>query len=125
MKIHGYRVNQRGGACLVTIADDAGDESVLTPAHLDPQFEARHSPDGFQWGYAGSGPAELARAILVRVIEEDDRVRHPRCYQSFKAEVISKIRKDEFELDFKAVRQWYEDWLASHETAVERGWMRR
>lgn len=25
----------------------------------------RHSPDGFEWGYEGSGPAELARCILI------------------------------------------------------------
>lgn len=25
----------------------------------------RHSPDGFSWGYAGSGPSELARCLLI------------------------------------------------------------
>jgi uncharacterized protein DUF6166 len=25
----------------------------------------RHSPNGFSWGYAGSGPSELARCILL------------------------------------------------------------
>lgn len=25
----------------------------------------KHSPDGFAWGYGGSGPAELARCILI------------------------------------------------------------
>lgn len=25
----------------------------------------RHSPTGFAWGYAGSGPADLARSLLV------------------------------------------------------------
>ena len=24
-----------------------------------------HSPDGFQWGYGGSGPAQLALALLL------------------------------------------------------------
>lgn len=24
-----------------------------------------HSPDGFEWGYAGSGPSQLALAILL------------------------------------------------------------
>ena len=27
---------------------------------------ARHSPDGFGWGDGGSGPAQLALAILLR-----------------------------------------------------------
>lgn len=25
----------------------------------------RHSPDGFSWGYNGSGPSELARCMLI------------------------------------------------------------
>lgn len=28
-----------------------------------------HSPSGFAWGYAGSGPAQLALAILMRVTD--------------------------------------------------------
>ncbi|GAI22752.1 unnamed protein product, partial [marine sediment metagenome] len=31
-----------------------------------------HSPDGFNWGYAGSGPAQLALAILLDVTEDQD-----------------------------------------------------
>ena len=30
-----------------------------------------HSPDGFEWGYGGSGPADLALAILTDWFEED------------------------------------------------------
>ncbi|MDI6857213.1 MAG: DUF6166 domain-containing protein [Dehalococcoidia bacterium] len=29
-----------------------------------------HSPDGVEWGYAGSGPADLALAILADYFEE-------------------------------------------------------
>jgi uncharacterized protein DUF6166 len=122
MRIRGYRNNQRGGACLVTVVDELGDEKVLPPAVISPKHEVRHSPDGFQWGYAGSGPAELARAILVRVIEGDDRARHPRCYQLYKADVVQRIQKDEFELSFKSVREWYDRWLISHGKVVEPGW---
>ena len=35
---------------------------------LDPvpsQKLSNHSPDGFSWGYRGSGPAQLALAILL------------------------------------------------------------
>ena len=54
--------------------------------------EYRHSPTGVEWGYAGSGPAELARAVLLRVFGEDDaRMRHPRCYQRFKRDVIEHL----------------------------------
>jgi len=34
-------------------------------APLDPRADlVNHSPDGFAWGYPGSGPAQLALAIL-------------------------------------------------------------
>jgi len=33
---------------------------------FDPRF-ARHSPSGFEWGYGGSGPAELARYLAYGV----------------------------------------------------------
>ncbi|MCK4554525.1 hypothetical protein KAU19_06245, partial [Candidatus Parcubacteria bacterium] len=29
------------------------------------QLVINHSPDGFAWGYGGSGPAQLALAILI------------------------------------------------------------
>ena len=32
----------------------------------------RHSPDGFEWGYAGSGPAQLALAILADYLSHRD-----------------------------------------------------
>lgn len=33
---------------------------------LDPRFDLRfHSPDGFEWGYGGSGPAQLALALRL------------------------------------------------------------
>ena len=37
---------------------------------LDPEPSQKlinHSPDGFQWGYGGSGPSQLALALLLDV----------------------------------------------------------
>lgn len=31
-----------------------------------------HSPDGFEWGYGGSGPADLALNILLAATEDRD-----------------------------------------------------
>lgn len=47
-----------------------------------------HSPTGFEWGYYGSGPADLARSILTDAVgpEIADRV-----YQQFKAAVIARM----------------------------------
>jgi len=51
-----------------------------------------HSPDGFNWGYAGSGPAQLALAILQA--EYGSEVAQA-FYQNFK---------------FKFVGGWGDDW---------------
>jgi hypothetical protein len=37
-----------------------------TVIRFDPRY-ARHSPTGFEWGYGGSGPAELARYLTYGV----------------------------------------------------------
>lgn len=47
-----------------------------------------HSPDGFTWGYGGSGPAELARSLLWDVMHEEP---HPDLYHQFKWDVLALI----------------------------------
>ncbi len=48
-----------GGVVVVRIATDG------SQIPLPPRFDVRnHSPSGFEWGYGGSGPAQLALAIL-------------------------------------------------------------
>ena len=81
--------------------------------------DARHSPTGFEWGYGGSGPAELARAILMRVYPDDDMVRNPRCYQRFKADVIQQLPREAFTLTETEVRAWRAP-CAKHAEAIER-----
>ena len=49
------------------LVDEGSDPLVLVngeklPSRLDL---ANHSPDGLNWGYSGSGPAQLALAILA------------------------------------------------------------
>ena len=60
---------------------------------LDPRFDlANHSPTGFAWGYGGSGPAQLALAILCDCLGDDGRAR--RLYQDFKFMKIARLDKD-------------------------------
>ena len=45
-------------------------EVYLDEEYLDPEISQKvrnHSPDGFNWGYCGSGPAQLALAIVLIV----------------------------------------------------------
>lgn len=60
---------------------------------LPPRTDLRnHSPAGFNWGYSGSGPAQLALAMLSAVLGDDDAALA--CYQSFKREVLCNIDSD-------------------------------
>lgn len=57
---------------------------------LDPRLDLRnHSPDGFEWGYGGSGPSQLALAMLADACRAD--VVAQRHYQAFKREVLSTL----------------------------------
>jgi hypothetical protein len=111
--IRGYREGQHGGGCLVML-----DDAVLPMPAIDPKREARHSPDGFQWGYAGSGPAELARAILVALHPDNPAVRHPACYQAFKVDVIARIAGDTLWLTGDQVATWLARWRSLHAATV-------
>lgn len=111
MIIHGYG-QPDGGKCLVTVDAGAGEQVLPMPPLL--RGEGRHSPDGFQWGYMGSGPAELARAILIWVFPGDMRVRHPRVYQEFKSDVVGRLNREGFVLTDHEVRQWRAQLEATH-----------
>lgn len=52
----------------------------------------RHSPAGFAWGYRGSGPAQLALAILQVVCGDAVAVR---CHQYFKEDYVAAWPQDE------------------------------
>jgi len=53
-----------------------------------------HSPTGFCWGYAGSGPAQLSLAILLDHFN-GDKERALALYQDFKFKVIARLPMDE------------------------------
>ena len=55
------------GQSLVTVCD--GQKSEPLPLRLDL---FNHSPTGFSWGYGGSGPAQLALALLADALGDDD-----------------------------------------------------
>ncbi|MFI5341747.1 MAG: DUF6166 domain-containing protein [Candidatus Methylomirabilales bacterium] len=45
-----------------------------------PRDRARFSPTGYEFGYGGSGPAELARAMLVTALPGVPLAWEPRFY---------------------------------------------
>ncbi len=60
-----------GGTCHVYLWDA---ELPSRPIRLDMRTDLRnHSPDGPEWGYMGSGPAQLALALAADATGEDQR----------------------------------------------------
>lgn len=66
----------------------------LNQQQLDPAASIavrKHSPEGFCWGYAGSGPAQLALAICLEIYPYSVAKRH---YQEFKRRFIATLAVD-------------------------------
>jgi hypothetical protein len=80
-----------------------------------------HSPDGFMWGYNGSGPAQCSFMILftyftkVKGYAKAEALRKTHAlYQDFKFGIISKQSSDE---DFMLPAFWIDHWIAYREVA--------
>lgn len=82
MKIEGFasRPTEEGG--YLVLVD--GKELPLKPSLRLRQ----HSPTGFCWGYAGSGPAQLALALLLW--SGAGREEAQALYQQFKAQHVQR-----------------------------------
>ncbi len=63
----------------------------------------RHSPAGFEFGYSGSGPAQLSLAVLADAIGPERAID---LYQKFKAAFVAKASGDEFRVTLEQVREW-------------------
>jgi len=70
---------------------------------LNPRLDLwNHSPTGFEWGYGGSGPAQLALALLADCLEyEEDAIGW---HQDFKANVIVGLPHDGWVLTEEEIR---------------------
>lgn len=100
----GYRMMMIGndgepvpGKCMVIVEMDCKTRQL--DARLDLR---RHSPDGFEWGYGGSGPAQLALALVADCCGERRAV--PAIYQRFKERIVSRLAHDGWTLDEQYVR---------------------
>ncbi|MBI3418195.1 MAG: hypothetical protein HY043_23135 [Verrucomicrobia bacterium] len=89
-----YEGKRSYGQCFVTVNGCA----------LDPRFDLRfHSPDGFEWGYGGSGPAQLALALLADHLANAEQALA--LYQSFKFKVIAGLPREGWTLTSQEIEQ--------------------
>jgi len=57
---------------------------------LNPRLDLwNHSPSGFEWGYSGSGPAQLALALLADHLDNDQEAVD--LHQEFKRAIVADL----------------------------------
>lgn len=83
-----------GGQVILVIDNDGSSKLLL---HI-----VRHSPDGFNWGFGGSGPADTALSILTDCVGNDVANAF---YQRFKSEFVAGW-KESFEITAKEIKDW-------------------
>jgi len=84
------------GGCIVM-----KDGTPLSPAASQELYN--HSPNGFEWGYGGSGPAQLALALLLDVT--DDKYLALYHHQRFKWEIVVRFA-DSWEIASEDIQRW-------------------
>lgn len=93
-----YRGMRSSNGARVWIEDDNGKSAL--PLYLNVRS---HSPDGFEWGYGGSGPAQLALAICMDTLKNKEWA--SRVYQEFKHRAIAPIQSEDWSLTEEQVRK--------------------
>jgi len=74
-------------------------EVLIDGVYLSPKLSQKvynHSPDGFMWGYGGSGPAQLALAILLEKTNRETALKN---HQQFKRDIIAMLPQTNFEIE--------------------------
>ena len=97
MKIFKGKRSKEGVGEQLIVVQDNGDEYLLE--HIE-----RHSPNGFQWGYSGSGPADTALSILTDCLGMGPA---SQLYQMFKWEFVARWG-DEWSISEEKIREWAE-----------------
>ena len=91
------------GAVVVLCEDETGRQCAL-PLRLDLAY---HSPTGFEWAYGGSGPAQLALALLADALDDEEAAQA--LHQSFKWAVVAKLPQAGWRLTRESVREVVRD----------------
>ena len=86
---------------VILIDSTTGSIKRLNP--LPSQNIINHSPDGFNWGYGGSGPAQLALALLLRFTDKETARNN---YQKFKWDVVANLPQSNFVMTDQTIQEW-------------------
>ncbi|MCY3553711.1 MAG: DUF6166 domain-containing protein [Gemmatimonadetes bacterium] len=101
-KFHGYRLSN--GECFVSlISTYIRKTQYELPLRLDLR---NHSPTGFEWGYGGSGPSQLALAMLAYATDDHTALD---LYQMFKQACVGRLPASRWKVRIDDVRNWAKD----------------
>lgn len=114
MKIYSG-VRRSVGDVSVTVRTLAQDQQALNEKPL--HHVVYHSPDGFEWGYGGSGPADLALSILADHFKDEHGPvnketiwdgKHPavKLHQKFKFAFVGGFPKGEWVMSSEQIEAW-------------------
>lgn len=92
---------------------DRLEASRIPPAERELPHLGVHPPDGFGWGYPGSGPSDLAHSLLYRELATEVPAE---VYLRFRDDVIARLPAEGFWMP--ATDVW--DWIRSNRELVER-----
>jgi hypothetical protein len=87
--------------------EDNGEPVRLPPVPSEGELPLRldlanHSPTGFEWGYGGSGPAQLSLALLADALGDGDLALQ--LHQAFKWKVVTALDHEGWELTDEHIR---------------------
>ena len=111
MKSVAYRGTRGQFGASAWVAMDPSTGSTRRPLLLRLDLRS-HSPTGFEWGYAGSGPSQLALAICCDALRDDKRAE--RVYQAFKREVVARWSEPSFRITLDDVLAFVQTFEAAH-----------
>jgi len=101
MKIYfGIRISQSGHQPVHVCNENGLDFRPLLPEAS--QMVCNHSPDGFNWGYGGDGPAQLALGLLLDATDEETARKY---YQDFKWDIVANWG-DKWQITEQEIKDW-------------------
>lgn len=104
---------QVNGTTVIVRDDDSCQSSRRLVFRLDL---ANHSPEGFEWGNGGSGPAQLALAILADHLNDDQRALT--LYPLFIWTAIAELPSNQWSISAEEIDQFLADVVAGEDETI-------
>ena len=96
------------GVAVEVWSTPVGDLRSMSCRLLPPRLDLwNHSPTGLEWGYLGSGPAQLALAILADCAGDDIYAKG--MHQRFKMDCVGSLPREGWILLEENIQSWVND----------------